>query len=278
MPADDPRAWTERVEARPGAPKPDALLTVDGVARSFGGVRALDVDHLEVQRGSITALIGPNGAGKTTLFDVLSGFERAESGRWSFDGAELTRAPPHRVARGGMVRTWQLTRPLARMTVIENVMVAGARRRGERLSNALLARRWRAEERACEERAEELLERFGLAHARDELAGTLSGGQRKLLEIARALMADPALLMLDEPMAGLNRAFGRTVLDHVEALRADGVTILFVEHDMDVVAGIGDWVVCMAEGRVIAEGTPAHVGRDPAVVDAYLGARAEAAP
>ena len=259
------------VDPVPGVPKPDPILVVDGVHRSFGGVAAVDVEHLEVQRGSITALIGPNGAGKTTLFNLLTGFDGADRGVWTFDGTPLHGVPAHQVARRGMVRTFQLTKVLPGMTVRENLLLAAPDQPGERFFTALVPARWRRREAEVAARAEELLALVGLeAKAADE-AGTLSGGQRKLLELARALMVDPTMVMLDEPMAGVNPALTQSLLHHITSIRAAGRTVLFVEHDMDVVHEISDWVVVMAEGRVIAEGPPEHVVADPAVIDAYLG-------
>ena len=261
------------VAPEPGVAKPDPVLVVDGLRRSFGGVRAVDVAHLEIQRGLITGLIGPNGAGKTTLFNLLTGFDTPDAGTWTFDGEALGGASAYRVARRGMVRTFQLTKALSRMTVLENLMLGGAEQVGERLGTALLPFAWRRQESAVRTRAEELLVRFRLDHMRDAFAGTLSGGQRKLLEMARALMVEPSLVMLDEPMAGVNPALTQSLLGHVKDLRdREGRTVVFVEHDMDVVFDISDWVVCMAEGRVIAEGPPASIGSNDAVIDAYLGA------
>ncbi|EHR52245.1 ABC-type branched-chain amino acid transport system, ATPase component [Saccharomonospora marina XMU15] len=254
-----------------GVAKPDALLVADGVTRRFGGLTAVRVDHLEIQRGAITALIGPNGAGKSTLFNVLSGFDRADAGSWSFDGHDISKRPAHRVARRGMVRTFQLTKTLSRLSVMENMKLAARHQRGERLALAVLRPLWRSQEREIERRADELLERFRLSHMRDEYAGTLSGGQRKLLEMARALMVRPTMVMLDEPMAGVNPALTQSLLGHITELRDEGMTVCFVEHDMDVVMGISDWVVCMAEGEVVAEGPPRAIGKNPAVIDAYLG-------
>ncbi|MFG2877003.1 ABC transporter ATP-binding protein [Streptomyces sp. NPDC048337] len=276
MAADTPPAPAPRlagVAPLPGVPKPDPLLVLDGVTRAFGGLTAVRVDHLEVQRGAITALIGPNGAGKTTLFNVVSGFDRAGGGRWSFDGHPLAGRPAHRVARRGMVRTFQLTRTLARLTVLENMLLAATGQRGERLLPALLPPLWRGQEREITRRADELLDRFRLAPLRDDHAGTLSGGQRKLLELARALMAEPVMVLLDEPMAGVNPALTQSLLGHITDLRDEGLTVCFVEHDMDVVMGISDWVAVMADGRLVAEGPPRTIGRNPAVVDAYLGRR-----
>ena len=255
-----------------GVAKPDPILVVDGVVKSFGGLRAVDVEHLEVQRGVITGLIGPNGAGKTTFFNVMTGFDGADGGRWTFDGEPLARVAAHRVARRGMVRTFQLPKALGRMSVLENMMLAAPAQKGERFLASLLPPLWRAQDSAVRERAEELLARFSLDRMSSEYAATLSGGQRKLLEMARALMVQPKMLMLDEPMAGVNPALTQSLLGHVKALRADGMSVLFVEHDMDVVMDNSDWVVCMAEGRIIAEGPPESIGTNPAVIDAYLGA------
>jgi branched-chain amino acid transport system ATP-binding protein len=255
----------------PGSTKPDPILVADDVSRRFGGVTAVDVAHCEFQRGWITALIGPNGAGKTTYFNLLTGFDKADTGQWSLNGRAITGLPPHRVARLGMVRTFQLTKSLTKLTVMENMRLGAPHQRGERFFAALVRPLWAAQEREITARAEELLERFKLSHMRDEFAGSLSGGQRKLLEMARALMSSPELVMLDEPMAGVNPALTQSLLGHVKALRDEGMSVIFVEHDMDVVHDISDWVVVMAEGRVIAEGTPRDIGRNQVVIDAYLG-------
>jgi branched-chain amino acid transport system ATP-binding protein len=261
----------ERVEARPGVPKPDPIITVDGLQRSFGGLHAVDVEHLEVQRSTITSLIGPNGAGKTTFFNLLTGFDDADAGSWELNGRRLAGIPAYQVARKGVVRTFQLTRSVARLTVRENVMLAARANPGESFFGALFAR-WRGREQDVRERAEELLDRFGLASMADQYAGSLSGGQRKLLEMARALMVEPDVIMLDEPMAGVNPALTQALLGHITALRDDdGRTVIFVEHDMDVVQEISDWVVVLAEGQVIAEGPPAAIAADPRVIEAYLG-------
>ncbi|AXH97843.1 ABC transporter ATP-binding protein [Ornithinimicrobium avium] len=261
------------VAAVPGVAKPDPILVADGVVRQFGGLTAVDVDHLEVQRGTITALIGPNGAGKSTFFNLVSGFDTPTSGTWSFDGKDVSGWAAYRIARLGMVRTFQLTKALMRLTTLENVMLGATDQAGESLWRAPLRFLWAGQERENRARAEVLLERFRLTHMRDEFAGTMSGGQRKLLEMARAMMVDPSLLMLDEPMAGVNPALTQSLLGHIQALRDDGVSIVLVEHDMDVIMSISDWVVCFAEGKVIAEGRPDDIRRDRAVIDAYLGTR-----
>ena len=260
------------VERVPGSPKPDPILVADGVRRSFGGVNAVDVAHLEVQRHVITALIGPNGAGKTTFFNLMTGFDRPDAGTWTFDGRPLAGLPASRVSRSGMVRTFQLTKALARMTVLENMRLGARDQPGENLFTALVKPLWSAREREITDQAMVLLERFKLDAKKDDFAGSLSGGQRKLLEMARALMSDPQLVMLDEPMAGVNPALTQSLLGHITDLRDTGTTVLFVEHDMHMVRHISDWVVVMAQGEVVAEGPPADVMADPAVVDAYLGA------
>jgi neutral amino acid transport system ATP-binding protein len=268
-----PASWVAGVPLEPGGLKPDPILTADDVTRTFGGLHAVRVSRLEVQRGAITALIGPNGAGKTTLFNLLTGFDRPDSGCWSFGGRPMAGLPAYRVARAGMVRTFQLTRSLTLLTVLENLMLASTHQSGERFFAAMVHPLWRRQEGRIEQLAEDMLTRFRLAQMRDDLAGTLSGGQRKLLELARALMVQPAMILLDEPMAGVNPALTQSLLAHLSRLRDEGMTILFVEHDMDIVMGISDWVVCMAEGGIIAEGPPASIGSNPAVIDAYLGAR-----
>jgi neutral amino acid transport system ATP-binding protein len=259
------------VAAEPGVGKPDPILVADGVTKTFGGLHAVQVSRLEVQRGSITALIGPNGAGKTTLFNLLTGFDRADSGSWWFEGQSLAGLPAYRIGRAGLVRTFQLTKSLTLLTVLENLKLGSRQQPGERFFTALVHPLWRPREDSIEQLADEMLARFRLDRMRDEFAGTLSGGQRKLLELARALMVQPTMIMLDEPTAGVNPALTQSLLVHILQLRDEGMTILFVEHDMDVVMGISDWVVCMAEGHVIAEGPPASIGSNHAVIDAYLG-------
>ena len=265
------RAALASVIASPGVAKPDPILLADEVRRNFGGVTAVDVQHLEVQRGSITALIGPNGAGKTTLFNLLTGFDTPDTGEWIFDSKNLKKVVAHKTASLGMVRTFQLTKSLTKLSVIENMKLGATHQMGEKWWNGLLPFRYRKQEAIIERRADELLKRFKLDHMRDQYAGTLSGGQRKLLEMARALMTNPRLVMLDEPMAGVNPALKQSLNEHIRGLRDDGMTVLFVEHDMDMVHDISDWVVVMAEGRIIAEGTPEQISANPAVIEAYLG-------
>jgi neutral amino acid transport system ATP-binding protein len=240
----------------------------------FGGLRAVDGASFTVRPGSMTALIGPNGAGKTTAFNLLTGFIRAESGAVRFDGRDIFGMRPDRIARLGMVRTFQLTRVLSKMTVLDNVMLAAPDQPGAGFATALFRpRAWRPREREVREEALELLDEVGIRDHAEAYAATLSGGQRKLLELARALMTHPRLVLLDEPMAGVNPTLGGRLLDYLGRQRAErGLTILFVEHDMEAVMGRSDEVIVMAEGAVIARGTPDHVRRDQRVIDAYLGA------
>ena len=270
------RALVSGFDASPGGIKPDSILEVDNIVRQFGGMTAVDVQHLEVQRGLITALIGPNGAGKTTFFNLITGFDRPSSAgqgaHWTFNGSSLDRTSASRVAKSGMVRTFQLTKALSRMTVMDNMMLGAQNQAGENLAKSLFKPFWGAQEKEVQAKAEELLERFKLLDKRADYAGSLSGGQRKLLEMARALMSDPKMIMLDEPMAGVNPALTQSLLSHIQSLRDEGMTVLFVEHDMHVVRHISDWVVVMAEGRIVAEGPSDTVMSDQAVIDAYLGA------
>lgn len=253
------------------------LLEVRDVVKQFGGLRAVDRATFQVTEGSVTALIGPNGAGKTTLFHIVAGFLRADSGQVVYAGRSILGKPAHAVAAMRIVRTFQLTKTLEAMTVLDNMMLAGPVQPGEYLRSLVLrplaVRRRELDLRA---RALDVLETFDLAAKAADYAGTLSGGQRKLLELGRALMIEPRLVLLDEPMAGINPTLGARLMEHIQRLRQEqGVTFLFVEHDMEVVMNHSDRVVVMAEGRVIASGEPHAVRRDQAVIDAYLGMRQE---
>lgn len=259
-------------EPGPGVKKVDPILVVDGVRRTFGGVHAVDVDHVEIPRNAITALIGPNGAGKTTFFNLLTGFDKPDAGKWHLDGANLSGVPAYRVSRRGMVRTFQLTKALSMLTVLENMRLGARDQSGEHFLTSLVSSLWRKREAEITDQAIELLARFKLDTKKDDFAASLSGGQRKLLEMARALMSKPSLVMLDEPMAGVNPALTQSLLGHVLNLKKEGMTVLFVEHDMHMVQTIADWVIVMAEGKIVAEGYPDVVMRDQAVIDAYLGA------
>jgi neutral amino acid transport system ATP-binding protein len=250
-----------------------ALLDVQDVVRTFGAVRAVDGASFAVEERSITGLIGPNGAGKSTLFATIAGALKPDSGRIVFAGARIDRRPSHRVARAGVVRTYQAARVLTRMTVLDNLLLASMHHPGERLTGVLLRpRAARAHEQRTLERAREMLALVRLESHTQEYAGTLSGGQRKLLDLARVLMLEPSLVLLDEPMAGVSPALRVELLEHILAVRRDRkITFLIVEHDLDFVMRAADRVVVMNEGRVLVVGAPDEVRTNEQVVDAYLG-------
>ncbi len=256
---------------KPGVAKKDPILVADGVRRQFGGLVAVDVEHVEIPRNAITALIGPNGAGKTTFFNLLTGFDQPNDGKWSFNGKSLAGVSAFKVARLGLIRTFQLTKALGLLTVMDNMKLGSTEQRGEKLSASLFPFLWKKKDAEIEDKALEILRRFKLDEKKDDFAASLSGGQRKLLEMARALMTNPELVMLDEPMAGVNPALTESLLEHILNLKQEGMTVLFVEHDMHMVRHIADWVIVMAEGKVVAEGAPDEVMKNPAVIDAYLG-------
>lgn len=248
------------------------LLRARGIRKAFGGLVAVDGMDIDVDAGEIVGLIGPNGAGKSTFFHCLSGFHIPEAGEAVFDGDDVTRLPMHRTARLGLVRTFQITRALARMTVHENLMLGPKGQVGEGLLGAFAFRRWKRQEREFAQRVDETLDRFELASLADEYAGALSGGQKKLLELARALMMDPRMMLLDEPMAGVNPTLAKRLMERIVELRDEqGMTFLLVEHDMETVFAYCDRVVVMAEGRKLAEGTPQEIQENAEVQEAYLG-------
>lgn len=252
---------------------PDVILAVENVSRDFGGVRAVNNCSLEVARGSITGLIGPNGAGKTTLFNLMTGFIRPHSGRILFAGERIDGLPPHRIFKRGLVRTFQIPRELKTMTVIENLMLVPSGQSGEQIWNTLLLP-WRVSKQESEHfnRAEEVLDFVDLLHLRDEYAGNLSGGQKKLLELARTLMTNPKTILLDEPGAGVNRVLMKKLVEDIERVRRDlGVTFFVIEHDMDLITRLCDTVIVMSEGTKLAEGTPEEVRANEEVLEAYLG-------
>jgi ABC-type branched-subunit amino acid transport system ATPase component len=249
----------------------DCALRVVGVSRSFGGLRAVDDCSFEVRQGTITGLIGPNGAGKSTMLNLLAGALKPDKGSIRFHGQEIAGLPAFKIARLGVARTFQLSSEFARMTVLENLMVAPLRQRGDSPWAALLGPRvWMREERRHLESAWALLQRFGLAPLAQEYAGNLSGGQKRLLELARALHMKPRLLLLDEPMAGVNPALIAQLADYIAGLKQDGLTVVLVEHEMGTVERLCNPVIVMAQGRVLAEGSMAEVRANPAVVAAYL--------
>jgi branched-chain amino acid transport system ATP-binding protein len=249
------------------------MISAHHISKSFGGIRAVADCSLTVERGQILGLIGPNGAGKTTLFNMLAGFMAPDSGRIELDGEDVTGRRPHELFRRGLVRTFQIAHELARMTVLENLMVVPPGQSGEHLLTALFRpARVKAEERAFRERAEEVLGRLKLGALRFELAGNLSGGQKKLLELGRAMMTDAKLVLLDEIGAGVNRSLMAELAGYIESLNRDqGYSFCIIEHDMDLIARLCDPVVVMAEGRVLTRGSMAEIRANDAVIEAYLG-------
>lgn len=248
------------------------LLAAGGLIKSFGGIRAVDNVSIEVAKGSITGLIGPNGAGKTTLFNLLSNFINPDKGRVLFDGEPIQNLQSHQIAQRGMVRTFQVARALSRMSVLENMLLAVQKQTGENFWNTWFqGKQIRAEERQQKERAMTILESVGLAHMANEYAGALSGGQRKLLEMGRALMTDPQLILLDEPAAGVNPTLINQICDRILTWNREGMTFLIIEHNMDVIMSLCDRVWVLAEGRNLATGTPEEIQTNAQVLEAYLG-------
>jgi branched-chain amino acid transport system ATP-binding protein len=254
-----------------------ALLEIDAATVRFGAFTAVDGASFAVREGTITGLIGPNGAGKSTLFNAIAGEQRLDGGAIRFGGARIDGLGPDAIYARGLARTFQIPRPFAAMTVLENLMLAAPGQSGERFWNPVLRRaRMRAEEDAVAERAREILAFTTLDRVAEEAAGALSGGQQKLLELARVLMGRPRLILLDEPAAGVNPTLTQTLIDRILALNAEGVTFLVIEHDMDLVMRRCDPIVAMAEGGVIFEGDAAAAQADRRLLDAYLGAPLDA--
>jgi ABC-type branched-subunit amino acid transport system ATPase component len=251
------------------------FLQVSQLNKAFGGVAAVTSCSLDFERGSITGLIGPNGAGKTTLLNLICGLERPDSGRVVFQGRDITGLAPHRVAALGLVRTFQIVREFRSLTVLENLLVAPTGQGGETITGALLRRgKIRETERRHATRARALLERVGLWRLADQPAGALSGGQKKLLELARALLLDPVMIMLDEPAAGVAPPLLSEIIQLIRELRQEGVSFGLVEHDMALVGALCDTVHVLAEGQTLVSGTFLEVTSDRRVVDAYLGVAA----
>ena len=250
----------------------DEVLSAISVCKGFGGILALDHCSIRVEEGAIVGLIGPNGAGKSTLFDVISGFLPPDAGSIVFSGREILGLPAYKIARLGLVRTFQIPRSLMRMTVLENMMLGAQGQAGERLSNPLFRRhKVMAQETEIREKAEEILEFFDLQRMRDEYAGSLSGGQKKMLEMARALMADPRLLLLDEPFAGVNPALADRLIEQIRILKEKGLSIIIIEHAIPYVLALSDELYVLNKGAVLASGQPDVVISDRRVFEAYLG-------
>lgn len=248
------------------------VLEARNVSKRFGGVTAVDGMSFTVASGEILGLIGPNGAGKTTMFDLLAGSVAASSGEIRLMGQDVTRAPAHRRLAGGMGRTFQIPRPFPELSLLDNMLLARQDQSGERLwANFTAPRRIAAEERAARDKALALLDLVALRRLADEPARVLSGGQRKLLELARVMMADPKVVLLDEPAAGVNPTLLEVLIDRIREINGSGVTFVLIEHNIDMVTRLCHRVLVMASGALLCEGTPDVVARDPRVIEAYLG-------
>jgi neutral amino acid transport system ATP-binding protein len=250
----------------------NSLLQAQGLSKNFGGIRAVNNAHIQVQKGNITGLIGPNGAGKTTLFNLLSNFIRPDNGEILFDGQPIHHLPPHKIARQGCVRTFQVARVLSRLTVLENMLLGVPQQIGENLLQVCFNRQQvRRQEKENQEKALALLDSVGLAAKVDDYAGALSGGQRKLLEMARALMTHPKLILLDEPAAGVNPALIDKICEHIINWNQQGISFLIIEHNMDVIMSLCHHIWVFAEGTNLADGTPQDIQTNSQVLEAYLG-------
>jgi branched-chain amino acid transport system ATP-binding protein len=249
------------------------MIVVEDLHKQFGGFHAVDGASLEIAGGTITGLIGPNGAGKTTLFNVIAGVHKPTSGRVTMDGEDITGLPPHDLFHKGLLRTFQIAHEFSSMTVRENLMMVPAGQSGERLWNAWFGRgRIAQEERELLKKADEVLDFLTISHLKDEKAGNLSGGQKKLLELGRTMMVDAKIVFLDEVGAGVNRTLLMTIADAIIRLNKErGYTFCVIEHDMDFIGKLCDPVIVMAEGKVLAEGTAAEIMKNEAVIEAYLG-------
>ena len=250
----------------------DSLLQATGLSKSFGGIKAVNNANLKVNRGSITGLIGPNGAGKTTLFNLLSNFIEPDSGTILFDNQPIHNLPSHKIATRGFIRTFQVARVLSRLSVLENMLLATPHQTGENFFRVWFQQaKLKAEERQNKARAMDILESVGLAEKAYDYAGALSGGQRKLLEMARTLMTNPKLILLDEPAAGVNPTLINQICEHIVNWNQQGISFLIIEHNMDVIMSLCDRVWVLAEGANLADGTPEEIQNNKLVLEAYLG-------
>ncbi|MDB9403118.1 ABC transporter ATP-binding protein [Microcystis sp. CS-574] len=248
------------------------LLSAKGLSKSFGGIRAVNNAYLDVPQGSITGLIGPNGAGKTTLFNLLSNFIRPDKGEVFLDGQPIHQLPPYQIALKGCVRTFQVARVLSRLTVLENMLLASPGQTGENFLKVWFqGAKIRQQEQENRAKALDILDSIGLGEKAHDYAGALSGGQRKLLEIGRALMTEPKLILLDEPAAGVNPTLIAQINDHIIEWNRQGITFLIIEHNMDVIMSLCHHVWVLAEGTNLADGIPSEIQKNERVLKAYLG-------
>lgn len=260
----------ERVEPREGHGN-EYILVAERIVKRFGGLVAVDNATVKIRRKTITLLIGPNGSGKTTLLNVIAGYYRPDGGRVVFEGRDVTGLPPHRLYHLGMARTFQVPQPFPKLTVLENVLLAAKRHPGESFTAPLVRGKWLPVEEELVGKAFSILRLVGLDHLWDHPAGQLSGGQMKLLEIARTLMSGAKLVLMDEPIAGVNPTLAHRILDFIVRLRDQGITFFIIEHRLDIAMKYADYAYAMARGRVIAEGRPEEVVSNPLVIDSYLG-------
>ena len=248
------------------------LISVDNLKKSFGGLKAVDVQELSFNKGELTSIIGPNGAGKTTFFDLISGFQSADSGKVSLKGKNISNTQPYKIARMGMVRTFQLTKVFDRMTVMENLLFSGSNITNDSFSKSILKlNSQKLYESNLKEKAHQIMNDLNIGHMSASYARELSGGQKKLLELARSIINEPEILLLDEPLAGVNPKLAEDILSLITKLSDSGITILMVEHNIEAVMKISKRIVVLAEGSLIADGVPNEIRTDSNVIEAYLG-------